>query len=238
MKCKFCNKEKDLIKAHIIPYSFFKNVKGDDGRLFVVDDRENSFKKRAFKGFYDEELVCRGCEGLFADCDNYAKKFFFDTKRDRQEFYENKPIADIYNKFNYDKLMLFFVSMLWRASASKHDSCKAVRLGKYQELAKQMILSKKVSTSILSVILHRFTDKSGNIVRAPGKTRLNGFNYYGFHMSNFYADIKVDSQIPHGYLNNLSIKRGKPIIMTLLKFSELKIVKSDNFKKIIEKIKK
>ena len=240
MKCKFCNKEKDLIKAYIIPYSFFKNVKGEDGRLFYVDDQEQSYKKRAFKGFYDKELVCKECENLFADCDNYAKMFFFDTKPDHQIPNNDNPIADVYNEFNYDygKLMLFFISILWRASASKQEFCKAVNLGKYQELAKQMILNKNVSSSIFSVILQRFTDKSGNIVMAPGKTCFEGIDYYRFHMANFLSYIKVDSQIPCGYLNNLSITRGKPIIMPLLKFSELRIVKSDNFKKIIEKISK
>jgi hypothetical protein len=137
-KCSFCGEVRQLIRAHIIPQSFFEVYKGDGKRYAVLVDSKQPLKsagKFHQAGIYDMELLCVECEPKFSEFDRYGWEVLGPITL-------NGPSAGIeLYKFDCDtdKLRRFVLSILWRASASTHPLYKQVRLGPYQTPLKDRI---------------------------------------------------------------------------------------------------
>jgi hypothetical protein len=113
MNCKFCKKDKKLIKAHVVPEAFFRELKSGKKSPVLVDDSPNTFPKRSPIGVYDKNLVCIDCESLFGNWDNYGQSFILNVD-EREKLNKNgSVIADVVKDIDYDKLKLFFISILW-----------------------------------------------------------------------------------------------------------------------------
>jgi hypothetical protein len=84
-------------------------------------------------GLSDSHILCDKCEPRFAEWDSYG----FDVLGRRQwkvedsirRIRDDQPIAIQLIDMNYDKLMLFILSVLWRASVSKERFYQNVNLG-------------------------------------------------------------------------------------------------------------
>src|SRR5688572_13345487 len=75
MNCKFCHQDKKLIKAHIIPEYFYRQLKEDAPHIVeVYSERHN--KGRSLIGHYDTNLLCRECEDKFCQWDDAGIRFF------------------------------------------------------------------------------------------------------------------------------------------------------------------
>ena len=135
--CKFCGKEKELVQSHIIPKCLHAT---NQGRMVGINATTKFDMNPNAQNGYKERLLCADCDNKLGVFDNYAKKFFYDI-------IPNAPtdISDgfnIYNiqsdKFDYEKLYKFFVSVLWRCSISS----KRVDLKKYQQIAFDILTDK------------------------------------------------------------------------------------------------
>lgn len=213
MTCKFCLQNKPTIDAHIIPKCFFKPLLGGRPPIAVSLSPE-SFPKRIPIGIYDKELVCIDCEGLWNDYDDYVCKFIIQDfnknfkKSESGEWFEAQ-------QYDYKKLKLFFLSLLWRASASNADFYKEVNVGpKFDSKLKKMIKNKDPgSPSEFSVIIFRLQKFLGkhSIIGDPqtgkpfARTR-----FYKFYLGSFIVWLKVDSQKTPRGIENLIIKPGRP----------------------------
>ncbi|WP_024547178.1 hypothetical protein [Picosynechococcus sp. NKBG15041c] len=118
--CKLCGCEKDLIKAHIFPRQFNRDVKGQNktgNRIYKISESS----EHAQGGIYDSQILCSDCDGasLIGKWDNYGQTFLRRTIDD----FLNNPRANIkYHKisnnerlleippeeFDYHQLKLFF----------------------------------------------------------------------------------------------------------------------------------
>jgi hypothetical protein len=80
-----------------------------------------TFPKKTPVGVYDTKLVCRICEDKFGDWINYAQQLLQDEPLNGKKLFVGLQLIGYeLPKFNYAKLKLFFVSLLWRASESSH----------------------------------------------------------------------------------------------------------------------
>jgi hypothetical protein len=136
-RCKLCELEKTLIKAHIIPESFYKELYDENHRyieVFQKDGIKNNQSRR--KGLYDSGILCKDCDGKLGTLyDDYGAKVFWG--------YRNLPIKmkDHFDSFdprvkwreveNIDiaRIKLFLLSILWRADVSGLNFYKDVDLG-------------------------------------------------------------------------------------------------------------
>lgn len=81
---------------------------------------------------------------------------------------------------DYEKLKLFFLSVLWRAGVSKQQLFNKVQLGPYEEKLKQVVLSKEVGgVENFSVALSKF-DAPANVtgILNPDRTKYEDVNHY------------------------------------------------------------
>lgn len=111
--CKLCLKEGELQKSHIIPRSYFKRLKKDDGKIMVVQEG-----KKSITGNFDpkEPMLCRDCEQFLSiSYEHYGILVL----RDHKNFRKNSDHIVIAS-FQYEKFYLYLISILWRASIAKH----------------------------------------------------------------------------------------------------------------------
>ena len=130
--CKFCNTEKQLCDAHIVPKSFYKKVK----HKLVLEDKH--YTPNLWQGIYDKKILCKTCDGAFGEYENYAKNLLLDNLvayKDSCKAMYFIPESD----FDYQQFRMFIIFLIWKASISKEDYCKNVYLGLYEVKALEIL---------------------------------------------------------------------------------------------------
>lgn len=184
--------------------------------LIEVTNKVGEFTKRRPRGIYDRTVVCRDCESIWEEWDNYAQQLLAIQPRDAQVRYDSngQQIAYVINKYDYKKLKLFFISMIWRASVSSHPFFKRVSLGSFEEVAKTMICNTDPgSDDDFGVILSKFDHPLGNPIADPYKTTLFGVNYYRFFLASYTADIKVDKRPTYTKFSSFNMAYNRPLFI-------------------------
>lgn len=222
MECKFCLKDKKLIDAHIIPRCFFEAMRDqEDNRPFqLLSNTQNEYSQKLWIGLYDKNILCKDCEKVFQKYDNYACKILLSNIGNSDNDYIFDPNG---NKIGYKlentdhkKLKLFFLSVLWRASASKRKEFKKVEIGLFKNNLRDMIQKDNPGGSNdFLVIVRRFVDVLGkNFLMDPYIFKIDGINFYRFYLGAGYEfHIKVDKRNlkESDALYALALKPGSPL---------------------------
>ncbi len=202
-KCCLCGKTKNLIKAHLLPKFFYLYLYSgyDRNKSLILFDGENKTVKKRPVGTYDQNILCRDCDGKLGVYDNYAKYFW---EKDLLS-YSRKDLpgpAYIKKDIDYKKLKLFCLSYLWRVSISNMEEVKEISVGPFEDQLREMIdADDPGKIDDFSVLFSKFdsdddlpiADKN---IQIPGKIRIdgpiNGFNLYLPKAYKFY--VKVDKR--------------------------------------------
>lgn len=212
MICKLCNQDHKLIKAHVIPESFFRPLRAEEKSPLLIS--AGNYIKRAPIGVYDKTILCEACEKRFGTWDDYAQSLLL---QDFQNAHTLKNGNDIYgyvfDNFDYDKLKLFFISVLWRASISTLKFYENVQLNVFEEVAKDHIQNNNPGTiDDFSVMLAYFDELEGRrIILNPQQTRIENVNYYQFYLTGFIAYIKVDKRQTLGHQRKFIMSQGSEL---------------------------
>jgi len=204
--CKFCLQEKKLVDAHIIPLAFFEAIKPSKGKdrseaLVHVTNSEGTFPvKKTVKGPSDPNLVCLDCEQRFGPLDEHAIKVLLKDEGNHIPRHLNgETLAWIvdHKGYDYNQIMLFFISLLWRADKTDLPFFARVKIGPYADIAKEALLKQK-SDDIerFSVFLARYNVGLGRSpILDPYSERFDGINIYHFYLgSGYMVYIKVDKR--------------------------------------------
>jgi hypothetical protein len=216
MICKFCLTEKKCVRCHIIPRSFYKHSLNP--HALIISDN-SYYAKRSQTGIYDENLVCEECEKLFSPFDDYAYHLVLsDVPADDLIVYEGKRIAYLIKNYDYKKLKLFFISLLWRAYSSKLSYFDLVKLKLFDNRLKEMILKQDLgSEDEFSVALRRFEERPySRVILNPHKTRFDGIDYVIFYLTGYTVYIKVDNRVAPDWLSDISMKPNNPLDILLV----------------------
>ena len=73
--CKLCKQVKKLVKAHIIPRSFFLGKARGDSKHWL-EARQHDIKAVKFlqNGGWDKTILCEDCDNSFSPWDDYGFK--------------------------------------------------------------------------------------------------------------------------------------------------------------------
>jgi len=230
--CKGCGKEKKLIKAHVIPESFFVSLRNDQTPPRLITDISGVYPKKAPIGVYDKRILCSDCEDRFQEFDNYGQNLLLKQENSHIELKNaGRVVGYQVNNVDYKLLKLFFVSILWRASISKHDFYSKVNLGPYEEDAKGLIWnSDPGNVDQFSFFLSKFTDgKLGRIILDPHSEKWEGINYYRFYMYGYVLHIKVDKRTSPEVFKALELNKDGTLYIVgrdFHKSSELSVILS------------
>lgn len=194
MNCRLCDKERPLIKAHIIPEGFFRVLRDETEVPHLLTNKPGAYPKKAPIGVYDKSILCKDCDQIFAPWDDHAQQVML------HEFSNALPIEVgqtrfgwRIDRFDYSQLKLFFISLLWRASVSMHDFYRKVSLGRFEDELKDIIRKKEPGPAdAFAVTLAKFDHPDLTCMLDPHTERFHGINYCRFYLAGFTAHIKVD----------------------------------------------
>jgi hypothetical protein len=129
-ECKLCKKSSVLRKSHILPEFMYQNLYDKDVRRFYsltvnLDEAKNSKQKIEQKGIR-EYLLCNECEVLLSKYENYAAETLYGkNSKNKSYITSSSQTPDLqyftyeYAGFDYKKMKIFLLSILWRIIISK-----------------------------------------------------------------------------------------------------------------------
>ncbi len=213
--CKLCLQKKKLIKAHIIPEGFFRLLRSGNLSPEMHSNSPGSFPKRMQVGTYDSTVLCSECDQKMAPWDDYGQQVMIHRFPEAVEIsVQGKTVAWKIEKFDYRRLKLFFMSVLWRASVSKQTFYKRISLGPFEDRLRTMILNEDPGDSQdFVVVLARFEDVQVTAMLDPHPEKYDGISFCRFYLSGFVAYIKVDKRPTPSFLTDLRLQEDKPLIV-------------------------
>jgi len=153
MACRLCNKDKQLIKAHIIPEFLYKDLKlyspdsKGQGRLHGIRNTNGNIehlKKGLPSGIYDSSILCKDCDSkILKEYDDYGKFIFTSLLRQRNRR-ENLDFIE-FEISNYFLFKAFFISVFWRASISSRPEFSIVNLNNFDSRLKDFLNHKEIN---------------------------------------------------------------------------------------------
>ena len=236
MICRLCGKDRPLVKAHIIPEAFFRELRRNGTAPLLVTNTFGVHPKRTPIGIYDRELLCAACEARFGPSDSYAAEVLVNRRDElfKPITHDNKVIAYAADGIDQTLLSMFFVGLLWRAGATTQMFFTNFKLGPYQEIAKQVFLGAAPEQAhIFATVLARWTasKKWRDLTTAmmnPFAERWDGVNAYRLYIGEHVAHVKVDKRSYTEPLKSLQIGNQKMLFVTtrdLDNSNELRVMK-------------
>ncbi|MDR2902538.1 MAG: hypothetical protein LBU87_05475 [Lactobacillales bacterium] len=224
--CKFCNQEKKLCDAHILPKVFIKDLWDNPCRNKIL--KIDSFEKRRSTtriGDIDSRILCEKCDREFGIYDDFAQNFLLKKdltpykKIDMENSYFDIPLEEK----DAIKLKLFFISFIFRCSISTRPFARGVNLGKkYEELAKGILRSKEDINDSFSIIIIRLSSKDKKtdqikrqFISSPQRVKFENRNAYSFVMNGFKIIIKTDKLAFKRELQEAQLKKNSILIIEI-----------------------
>lgn len=227
MICKLTGKAGSPVKAHIVPESFYL-IRPEQGPLRLVTNTPGRFPKRSPVGLYDSTIVTAEGEACFAPWDSYAAELLlhgFPTATPLKQD-QGQIVGYEYSSFDYTKLKLFFLSVLWRAGASSYEFFKRVNLGPHFEVLRNMLFNADPGRpDEYAVVLAVFDDDPewAKIMDPfPGRYGRNGIRFYCLYVGNFIAYVKVDKRPADAPMRELQVTPDAPLRILRRAYAESK----------------
>jgi hypothetical protein len=142
--CKLTGTRGPGVDAHIIPRSFYGFSKDNHkpSTIYHLNDKGvRGYTSRV--GVFDRSIVTIEGEAYFSEPDDYASELLVKRGHEAKPYSDGDiPLGLEIHSFDYPRLKLFFLSLLWRADVTSDPMFKAVRLGAHEQRIRKMILQK------------------------------------------------------------------------------------------------
>jgi hypothetical protein len=221
-QCRLCGRFSPLVKAHILPRSFYTPIMHygthdspsiKDVPIIARFDDCLAKPKQVQSGIWDKKILCRECDGdLFGPLDSYAARLLLSSENwiCRQRDREGNPVLYSTRRYDYKRLKLFYMSLLWRAAATAHQFYADVKIGPWEILLRQSLLANNPGCMhSFSVTPFAYGGEYGTIITPPNRCRIKGVNYIRFRYPTGGFVIKVDRRASPALLGRLW--KTKPI---------------------------
>jgi hypothetical protein len=132
--CKMCLLEKYLCKSHILPKHSYKILKSDGYAIYLNNENAKyPNKQKDYSGIFDKNILCKECECILSAYEDYGYQFIYSGLEDIEKIINNQKITIRGSGYDYKKIKLYFLSILWRASITDHQFFDQVKLSSSQE---------------------------------------------------------------------------------------------------------
>lgn len=218
--CLLCGECKPLCqKSHIIPRRIYALIKLNSQESLKIYSQQSK-SKQSQSGIQDKDILCSDCEQIFGVWDKYAQKLLKNLKNGEHSHNIFNPSPSIkyieIKNFDYKKLKLFFMSVLWRASLTKDTFFKNINLNdQWQSKLTEMLKRQDHgSEDEFSIIITMYEGIEANCMPLPQRKRgKDGINFYDFRLANFSCLIKVDNRKFSDNLKNSIMAEDRPLII-------------------------
>jgi hypothetical protein len=138
LTCRLCQRQKELVRSHILPELVFKPCYDDKHRA-----RQRvlpTFKREFVQKGWRQRLLCQDCEARFSRYERYFSSIWYGAKTVRPSV-APLPGGLTMHGINYANFKLFHLSILWRMGASALEAFHSVELGPHLERLRKMLLA-------------------------------------------------------------------------------------------------
>lgn len=218
--CKLTGTIDKGVKAHIIPRAFYE-IPAQDKDLHnykLISNVKGVSPKKMPIGIYDRTIVTVEGETLFNHLDNYATTLLIDKRNDfLVSNLDNDKFGLQLVEYDYSKLKLFALSVLWRAHSSSQKPFEKVNLGNHEKIIRQMILSNQPEDSeCYSVVISSWEEvEFGPVFMCPYPEKFDGVNYYRIYCGRYSLHIKVDRRESGRHFQGLQLSPNYPLYIVV-----------------------
>lgn len=189
--CALCQQRALLKSSHIIPNSYFKQMK-EGGKLVRFDWQPNTAVITA-QDSWQEHLLCESCEGQFSKLE---ARWIGNLRKADASFAAGIPVVNLPD-FDFDSFKTFLLSILWRAAISTHERLSDIMLTAHDREELRSALHRG-STAVLddwSIEIHKIVDKQKILeleyfMLAPMNRSERGQLAYRFIFGGYLIDFK------------------------------------------------
>lgn len=238
MICKLTGKSGPGIKAHIVPEAFYL-INADRDSLRLLTNTSGRFPKRSPVGLYDASMVTADGEAVFGPWDNYAADLLLNHFTDAEPLTQTDTgvIGYRFASYDYHKLKLFFLSVLWRAGASSHEFFKRVELGEHFDVLRNHLLTADPGIpddySVVLAVFDDYPEWAKIMDPFPERYGDNRIRFYRLYVGNFIAYVKVDKRFADSPMRDLQFVPDTPLTILQRTFAESK--ERDVMRKVVLK---
>lgn len=174
------------------------NLRGNANHLNIVPSNVQLRQGRSNIGDYDTNILCKDCDTIIEKYDDYGKKLLIDQEGTFTRIERNGQVLGWeIQDFDYLKLKLFFLGILWRASISLRPFFRRVSLGQYEDRLKELIWNEQDdANATFGCVIAKFlpADIKGleKTILDPDNLMFEGLNYYRFYFGGYNIWIRVD----------------------------------------------
>jgi hypothetical protein len=183
--CRLCGTVGTLCKSHVIPEFCYAHLYDVNHRFIEVHDVSRGRVRRGQKGYW-EYLLCPRCESHINGFERRARRLFVDPLN-----IGKPPKRSIeLTKLCYDKLKLFFLSVLWRSGVSSLDTFRHIQLGRHEaQLRRRILACDPGAPATYGIIIFPLLFEGDHLKdfmveptpgRLPGGNRIYRFVFNGF----------------------------------------------------------
>ena len=225
--CKLCDLEKDIIRSHIIPDSFYREIKKGSGGNFVLINNDPNSKMQVSQTGVWEHLLCAECDNKLGRYDGYALNF---CKQYWGTIITNEKRL-IASNVDYKLMRLFQISVLWRAQITTRYEFQSSKFHpKHEARLKQMILNEDIGKYYeYGCFLYLNVDEGKvlkYLIKTPSHYTFKGFNGVDFTFGGFTWAFLVNSHMEKFPFNDYLLQDGKDVPITIAEFYKLKTHRS------------
>ncbi len=199
--CRLCHRAGlKMAKSHIIPAALSHALRGSNKHLEVMNT-EKGKTGHTQSGVHDSAILCSDCEAKLGPYDKYGIEFLRDRAleglktgpKNHAKWYELQA-------YDYDKLYIFFVSLLWRASVTEDTFFSNVILGNLECRAADIINTpNSAARRYFDIMISKF--ETSKVVTgaekanySPIRIKLGGINAYSFAVGGYNINIKATNK--------------------------------------------
>jgi hypothetical protein len=214
--CHGCGEIKPLINSHIVPECFCKLLSKPGKAAKLVSSGE--YAKRSPIGVYDPNILCLDCEKKFGVPDDYAFAFLHGGRTNFEPVhFEQSLVALAVRDFDYRKLKLFVLSVLWRASISTTDFCNEIRLseGEKKRLRDIVLYGEEPGDDEFPICCGKvvFSDRRRPLC-CPVEENRDNVRLFRISTGEFYFWVKIDTKPWPQTLSLLVARPGQILYFT------------------------
>jgi|SRR5271166_314704 len=193
--CRVCGRG-PTIEAHLFPRALGHDLRGQEKHLFVGAAAEPG-RRIVQAGLFDREILCSTHEAALGAYDDYGIEFCrtFAAKCTHPE-----PNIWRVRHVDGDKLVRFWLAILWRFSISTLHEATLVKLGPFEDRVRDILFSNTSCSVEPATTMMRYrcqVMRPENICFPPYKTYFPGWRplrAYGLAVAGFHAVIKIDGR--------------------------------------------
>ena len=201
-KCRLCGRERVcLVNAHVIARSFFKIVRGKGDYSVGMEAKRGSPLKTPYyqAGVADTSILCEECERKFTKWDTYGFEILSISRGAADAIASSKDgthLAIPIENLDYDRFILFILSVLWRASVSSILFYRNVNLGPFEEPIREALWNNRAPEPAEYVVMlgTSLNQRYPNVILRPERCRPDNIHFYRLFFPNYFAHVKADNR--------------------------------------------